>query len=412
MGVALIRGAPDCADAAHAPWRVRSRCGWRAQAITFDDWAEPMYALRSSSSPYVWVYFVLIVLLGGFFIVNLFLAVIFLEFSATKDHIDTLPPDGQPNDSPNEIAAATAATMGWSTAPAPFTPPPVPPASCGGRLTEPPEASRWGFRSVESIDRSNGHEAEEQRELLTPTAVRSDSVGGGGGNRGGADGGCWEGDGSGGGTLTRLANSEALSATSTAFVLFNMVLMCMSYDGMSDEYALGLERAASLVTWLFIGEMGLKLAGLGCHGYWSDGWNQLDGTIVILSIAEMLLTAVFAHSGVKLSFLRILRMLRVVRILRLMRSWQGLYKIIITFVRAMPQMGNLLILLLLTIFMFSLIGMQVPRTHPPPTLLRATRAGAHRRRFGQPISSASPARERAVSRAASDVLVTFAHHRR
>ena len=186
----------------------------------------------------------------------------------------------------------------------------------------------------------------------------------------------------------------------------------MPYAFQPESWANFVEQLGEIVTYIFIVEMALKLIGLGCHGYWSDGWNQLDGTIVILSIAEMLLTAVFAHSGVKLSFLRILRMLRVVRILRLMRSWQGLYKIIITFVRAMPQMGNLLILLLLTIFMFSLIGMQVPRTHPPPTLLRATRAGAHRRRFGQPISSASPARERAVSRAASDVLVTFAHHRR
>ena len=38
-----------------------------------------MYSLMASMSPLVVVYFVLIVVLGGFFVVNLFLAVIFEE---------------------------------------------------------------------------------------------------------------------------------------------------------------------------------------------------------------------------------------------------------------------------------------------------------------------------------------------
>ena len=50
------------------------------QAITFDDWTVAMYALMQSLSPYVVVYFLLIVVLGGFFVINLFLAVIFDNF--------------------------------------------------------------------------------------------------------------------------------------------------------------------------------------------------------------------------------------------------------------------------------------------------------------------------------------------
>ena len=52
------------------------------QAITFDDWTVAMYALMESLSPYVVVYFLLIVVLGGFFVINLFLAVIFEEVVA------------------------------------------------------------------------------------------------------------------------------------------------------------------------------------------------------------------------------------------------------------------------------------------------------------------------------------------
>ena len=117
--------------------------------------------------------------------------------------------------------------------------------------------------------------------------------------------------------------------------------MCLPYEGMSGAYAARLESAASMVTYIFIAEMALKLAGLGCAAYWADGWNTLDGTIVTISIVEIVLTAFAAGSGIKLSFLRMLRMLRVLRILRLMRTWRGLYRILHTFVRALPHMSNL-----------------------------------------------------------------------
>ena len=54
------------------------------QAVTFDDWANSMYLLMGAYSPDVWIYFVLIAMIGGFFLVNLFLAVIFEEFLSTK----------------------------------------------------------------------------------------------------------------------------------------------------------------------------------------------------------------------------------------------------------------------------------------------------------------------------------------
>ena len=57
------------------------------QAITFDDWANPMFRLSDSFSESVWVYFVLLVMVGGYFILNLFLAVIFLEYEETKSRM-------------------------------------------------------------------------------------------------------------------------------------------------------------------------------------------------------------------------------------------------------------------------------------------------------------------------------------
>ena len=46
-----------------------------------------MYALMASFSPLVYMYFLLIVMVAGFFVVNLFLAVIFLEFGNAQEQI-------------------------------------------------------------------------------------------------------------------------------------------------------------------------------------------------------------------------------------------------------------------------------------------------------------------------------------
>lgn len=85
----------------------------------------------------------------------------------------------------------------------------------------------------------------------------------------------------------------------------------------------------------------------------------LDGTIVIISIADLVISIAFAGLDVNVSFLRILRMLRVLRVLRLMRSWRGLYRICMTFIKALPQMSNVLVLMLLCMTIFALLGMQL-----------------------------------------------------
>merc|ERR1719271_2416994 len=94
---------------------------------------------------------------------------------------------------------------------------------------------------------------------------------------------------------------------------------------------------------------------MGCAAYWADGWNVLDGTIVSLSIGEMLITVLLADTGINISFLRMLRLLR---LLRLMRAWPGLYQIVMAFVKAIPQISNLFVLMFLIMFIFALLGMQ------------------------------------------------------
>lgn len=50
------------------------------KSFTLDVWTGDMYALMAIHSPWVILYFAFIVVLGGFFLVNLFLAVLFQVF--------------------------------------------------------------------------------------------------------------------------------------------------------------------------------------------------------------------------------------------------------------------------------------------------------------------------------------------
>lgn len=64
---------------------------------------------------------------------------------------------------------------------------------------------------------------------------------------------------------------------------------------------------------------------------------MLDGSIVTVTVFEMLVSVLATSAGMNLSFLRMLRMLRLLRVLRLMKSWTGLYRIVVTFIKALPQ---------------------------------------------------------------------------
>ena len=95
---------------------------------------------------------------------------------------------------------------------------------------------------------------------------------------------------------------------------------------------------------------------MGCSQYWADGWNQLDGLIVTMSIIEILITIFLADTGINISFLRILRLLR---LLRLLKAWPALYKIVMAFIKGLPQISNLFVLMFLLMFIFTLLGMAI-----------------------------------------------------
>ena len=56
----------------------------------------------------------------------------------------------------------------------------------------------------------------------------------------------------------------------------------------ADENAI-LETINNYCTWIFVGELGIKVLGLGIKTYAMDSFNQFDATVVIVSVVEFVL---------------------------------------------------------------------------------------------------------------------------
>ena len=111
-------------------------------------------------------------------------------------------------------------------------------------------------------------------------------------------------------------------------------------------------------TIIFTIDMGLKLIGYGFTGYAQDVMNVLDGSVVLLSLAEL---AFMSKGGSVSAFrsIRIFRTFRVLRVTRLIRSLEYMSIIIDVFAVTIEQFTYMFVLMLLFIYIYSLIGFQI-----------------------------------------------------
>ena len=108
-------------------------------------------------------------------------------------------------------------------------------------------------------------------------------------------------------------------------------------------------------TVIFMVEMAVKHREYGVRGYWNDGWNRMDGILVILSIPSLL--NVFVPTiACNLSVLLILRVLRVLRFFRVMHFFPNFPKVVRGFKTAMRASYGVLLSFFVIIVIFGLLN--------------------------------------------------------
>jgi len=151
-------------------------------------------------------------------------------------------------------------------------------------------------------------------------------------------------------------------------ILVNSICMAMERpeikDGSTERNVLdGLGYAFNLI---FSVEMIIKWIGMGVYWndnnpegpYWRSAWNRLDGTIVLISWLDVVLTLAQVTGGA-LELLKLCRMLRALRPLRAVSRIPGLKKIVNVLVASLAPIGTTMIIVMAFFFLFGILGGQI-----------------------------------------------------
>lgn len=143
-------------------------------------------------------------------------------------------------------------------------------------------------------------------------------------------------------------------------VAVNTIALALDRHNIDPDESSNLVIMNSIFTYIFICEMSLKIIGLGLIKYLKDKMNYLDGVVVILSIIEMVIVS-GSKGGALSAFkaVRIFRIFRVLRVARLLKSMKSMQVIISVLLRSMSSFIYLFSLLMLFLFIYSLLGMQL-----------------------------------------------------
>ncbi|XP_053555693.1 sodium channel protein type 4 subunit alpha [Bombina bombina] len=137
----------------------------------------------------------------------------------------------------------------------------------------------------------------------------------------------------------------------TICIVLNTMFMAMEHYPITDHFANVLNVGNLVFTGIFAAEMFFKIIALDPYYYFQVGWNIFDSIIVTLSLVELGLANVEGLS--------VLRSFRLLRVFKLAKSWPTLNMLIKIISNSFGALGNLTLVLAIIVFIFAVVGMQL-----------------------------------------------------
>lgn len=135
-------------------------------------------------------------------------------------------------------------------------------------------------------------------------------------------------------------------------IVLNTIVIFLEESGIHNKYLLFIDLSCTII---FIMEMIVKHIYYGFHGYWSSGWNRLDGILVFLSIPSLILFF-FPRGYFDFSVLLIFRLFRIMRVFRLARFFPNFMVLITNLRLAMRQTRAIFLAFFVIILVFGLMN--------------------------------------------------------
>uniref|UniRef100_A0A4W6FAL1 Voltage-dependent L-type calcium channel subunit alpha n=1 Tax=Lates calcarifer TaxID=8187 RepID=A0A4W6FAL1_LATCA len=331
------------------------------QCITMEGWTDVLYWVNDAVDyRWPWVYFVTLIIIGSFFVLNLVLGVLSGEFSKEREKAKARG-DFQKLREKQQLEEDLKGYLDWITQAEDIDPENeeegmdddkprnrVSPAHLGKKTSK----LAWFSHSTDSQD-------------VSMPASENESV-----NTDNAPGGDVEGE----TCCTRLARysrrwnrlcrRKCRAAVKSQvfywlviFLVFLNTLTIASEHHKQPQWLTDVQDIANKVLLaLFTGEMLLKMYSLGLQAYFVSLFNRFDSFVVCGGILETILVETKIMSPLGISVLRCVRLLRIFKITR---YWNSLSNLVASLLNSVRSIASLLLLLFLFIIIFSLLGMQL-----------------------------------------------------
>uniref|UniRef100_A0A8C2T1E9 Calcium voltage-gated channel subunit alpha1 H n=1 Tax=Coturnix japonica TaxID=93934 RepID=A0A8C2T1E9_COTJA len=367
------------------------------QVITLEGWVDIMYYVMDAHSFYNFIYFILLIIVGSFFMINLCLVVIATQFSETKQRENQLMQEQRARYLSNDSTIASFSEPGscyeellkyichifrkvkrrtvrlynnWQSKRRKKVNPNNTTNGQSRRGKKPHGISSWmndgpaGCRCVQHRilvcceivcdSDSNGvyeftqdlrhgdhrdqlQQQRSRRKRKKKKPKERNKV-----TR------LWKAFGS---KLKRIVDSKYFNRGIMIAILVNTLSMGIEYHEQPEELTNALEISNIVFTSLFALEMLLKVLVYGPFGYIKNPYNIFDGIIVVISVWEII-----GQSDGGLSVLRTFRLLRVLKLVRFMPALQ---RQLVVLMKTMDNVATFCMLLMLFIFIFSILGMHL-----------------------------------------------------
>uniref|UniRef100_A0A8C3IF42 Voltage-dependent L-type calcium channel subunit alpha n=1 Tax=Chrysemys picta bellii TaxID=8478 RepID=A0A8C3IF42_CHRPI len=318
------------------------------QCITMEGWTDVLYWVNDAiGCEWPWIYFVSLIILGSFFVLNLVLGVLSGEFSKEREKAKARG-DFQKLREKQQLEEDLKGYLDWIT-------------------------------QAEDIDPENEEEGDEEgkrnstyslhfilplKDTSMPTSetesVNTENVSGEGespaspikmSNR------RWR-------RWNRFNRRKCRAAVkSVSFYWLVIVLVFLNTLTISSEHynqpdwlTQVQDTANKVLLALFTCEMLIKMYSLGLQAYFVSLFNRFDCFVVCGGIVETILVELEIMSPLGISVFRCVRLLRIFKVTR---HWTSLSNLVASLLNSMKSIASLLLLLFLFIIIFSLLGMQL-----------------------------------------------------
>ncbi|KAM5179969.1 voltage-dependent L-type calcium channel subunit alpha-1S [Mantella aurantiaca] len=295
------------------------------QCITMEGWTEVLYWVNDAiGNEWPWIYFVSLILLGSFFVLNLVLGVLSGEFTKEREKAKSRGAFQKLREQ-QAMDEDLRGYLDWIT---------------HAEVMDPDMEPGDGFSQLEE----GGSETDSLYEIE-------------GINKCIAFFRQWR-------QWHRLLRRKSRALVKSRFfywlviivILVNTIIIATEHHHQSESLTRAQDITNQVLLALFTMEMVIKIYALGFQSYFMSIFNRFDCFVVCTGLLEVMLVASDIMSPLGISVLRCIRLLRIFKITR---YWTSLNNLVVSLLNSVRSIASLLLLLFLFMIIFALLGMQM-----------------------------------------------------